>query len=564
MGTSPEPRAHGTCLRTSRSQPITPICPPTSRPRAPHVPPPHSIPAAPALFSTIWTWQPLCGVSLRPRWMRICPHTRACTRGRTRTSLECQCSACRRRTTNRPICARRQRTRGGARRAQRPRRPSYPRRDAVRRAPALETAPDGPHTCELARFLVRGEERQHRTATRRPGPPFYSGADMRAPLYERLSPPCATSPGALSSRRLTRPRRRRQSRPRRSASLSKTAALCMLVSLDLDGYFCTALRRALSRSRLATGFSGRCPRSRTWASPRSLLHGRPTSRLHRMAWSSAQSRSVVSTVDAWWGGEKEQPGDSFRLRGLSCVLSIISSHPTLTLCYIREVHPPFFVALHLSHSFSALRSQNAPLRRKPTRGRASAAQPHSSALIRLRAAVLSWLEWMRARGALGPGGDVEAGPDASAGAGTACARAPPSTTQRRARPAAAAAVAGARPPHMRRWTGPCFRRRRRRGNRTRAIRLSRGRRRTRRRGRAGLFRRLDLRRRAVGSAGAYALWYERCASGSAELRVLLVPRRTRSTCEHEYRDQGEKETRLAVPSSTLRPRAWPKGVRPLL
>jgi hypothetical protein len=32
MGTSPEPRAHGTCPRTSRSHSTTPISPPASRP----------------------------------------------------------------------------------------------------------------------------------------------------------------------------------------------------------------------------------------------------------------------------------------------------------------------------------------------------------------------------------------------------------------------------------------------------------------------------------------------------------------------------------------------------
>jgi hypothetical protein len=40
-----------------------------------------------------------------------------------------------------------------------------------------------------------------------------------------------------------------------------------------------------------------------------------------MAWSSAQLRLVVSTVDARLGGEVERPRDAFRLRGLSCVLS---------------------------------------------------------------------------------------------------------------------------------------------------------------------------------------------------------------------------------------------------
>jgi hypothetical protein len=70
-----------------------------------------------------------------------------------------------------------------------------------------------------------------------------------------------------------------------------------------------------------------------------LLHGRPSSRLHTMARSSAQSRSVVSTVDARLGDKIERPRDSFRLRGVSCVLFIISSLPTLTSRYTGELHP---------------------------------------------------------------------------------------------------------------------------------------------------------------------------------------------------------------------------------
>jgi hypothetical protein len=59
-------------------------------PRAPHVPSLCLRPAAPALFSTVWTRQPLCDESLGPRWTRIRPHTRAGSRERMRTSKERQ------------------------------------------------------------------------------------------------------------------------------------------------------------------------------------------------------------------------------------------------------------------------------------------------------------------------------------------------------------------------------------------------------------------------------------------------------------------------------------------
>jgi hypothetical protein len=191
-------------------------------------------------------------------------------------------------------------------------------------------------------------------------------------------------------------------RPQRTASLSGPGALRRLMILNLDGSFCT---------RCAAPRAARVWRPASPADALAAVHG-PLRDLSSMdgrgagciGWrgSSAQSRSLVSTVDARLGGEMERPRDSFRLRGSSCVLSITSSLPTLTLCYIRELHPPFSLALHLPPSLFTPRSQKAP---QPTRGRASAAQPHPSALIRLRAAVLSWLEWMRARGALGPSGD---------------------------------------------------------------------------------------------------------------------------------------------------------------
>jgi hypothetical protein len=96
---------------------------------------------------------------------------RAGTRGRTRTSMTRRQTACGLRTANMPICARRRRICGGARRLRRARRPRRPRRDPSPRAPAPGSAPDGARVrpCTRARlFFARAYaygEAQRRAAT---------------------------------------------------------------------------------------------------------------------------------------------------------------------------------------------------------------------------------------------------------------------------------------------------------------------------------------------------------------------------------------------------------------
>jgi hypothetical protein len=86
MGTSPAPRAHGDISAYFPQPPhdshLPTDLPPCASPRAPHVPPPRSRPAAAAPFSTIWTRRPLRGGSHRPP-LDVYPSTRACGPSRT-------------------------------------------------------------------------------------------------------------------------------------------------------------------------------------------------------------------------------------------------------------------------------------------------------------------------------------------------------------------------------------------------------------------------------------------------------------------------------------------------
>jgi hypothetical protein len=259
MGTSAAPRAHGTCPRIARSHRTTPICPTTSHPVLhlarrisrrrvqDQLRPRSSPPSRPDNLSVVAFFAPVGRVSAhtRARAHRAHAYKQEASAFASRTAVSEQTcmrgtiADTRRRTTSATsattviLATRHRAARSGA------------RTGSGRRA----------HTLDHARLLVRGEERQHRTATRKPGPPFYFGADMRAALDERLSRPRATIPSTRSPRRFTRPRRRR-SRPRSSASLSGPGALRRLIILNLDGSFCTPPRCAPSRSRLAPRFSG--------------------------------------------------------------------------------------------------------------------------------------------------------------------------------------------------------------------------------------------------------------------------------------------------------------------
>jgi hypothetical protein len=267
------------------------------------------------------------------------------------------------------------------------------------------------------------EERKHRAATRRPGPLFYSGAYMRAPLYERLSSPRATSPGARSSRRFTRPRRR-QSRLRSSASLSGPGAFRRLIILNMDGTFCAALRRANSRPCLATGFFGRCTCGRTlsiFQDP--SLHGRLRMRLSVIAWLSAQLLPLASTTDACEGDEKDRPRDSSGLDDADwdyCACVGYVTRSCLQWYFATSESHPFrpLHALNLSHPspptspFSSPPSARSTLLRDKSVAQAvRQLQDHfflRSHDTQLRATVRCWLDGRR-------GGPAHGSPAASSG-----------------------------------------------------------------------------------------------------------------------------------------------------